>query len=121
MTVRAGPFGCSSRSYRYSVDRGTSAARRESLDILTRMGLTLSRATVLFNFARVLESHRDHEEALTLFEQSLELRLRERVPLGTARCLIGLAAAAVSCRDPRLAWQGSGPHLRKGPVCKLEL
>jgi non-specific serine/threonine protein kinase len=85
-----------------------TAARRESLDILTKMGLTVSLATVLFNFARVLESHQDHEQALALFEQSAGLLSEQRFPLETARCLIGLAAAAAGCGDLRRAARALG-------------
>jgi predicted ATPase/DNA-binding XRE family transcriptional regulator len=85
-----------------------AAARRESLDILTKMGLSVSLATVLANFARVLESHQDHEQALSLFEQSLGLLSEPRLPLDTARCLIGLAAAAAGCGDLRRAARALG-------------
>jgi hypothetical protein len=81
-----------------------TAARRQSLHILSRMGLAVSLATVLANFARVLESHQDHEQALSLFEQSVALLSEQRLPFDTARCLIGLAAAAAGCGDlPRAA------------------
>jgi predicted ATPase/DNA-binding XRE family transcriptional regulator len=81
-----------------------TAARRESLDILTKMGHTVNLAAVLFNCARVLESHQDHEQALSLFEQSLRLVSERGLPLETARCLVGLAAAAAGCGDlPRAA------------------
>lgn len=85
-----------------------TAARHESLDILTKMGLTVSLATVLFNFARVLESHQAHEQALAVFEQSAALLSEQRLPLETARCLIGLATAAAGCGDLRRAARALG-------------
>ena len=85
-----------------------TAARQESLDILTKMGLAVGLATVLANFARVLLSHEDHEQALALFEQSVGLLSERRLPLETARCLIGLAAAAAGCGDLRRAARALG-------------
>jgi hypothetical protein len=72
------------------------------------MGLTVSLTTVMFNFARVLESHQDHEQALALLEQCVGLLSEQRFPLETARCLIGLAAAAAGCGDLRRAARALG-------------
>lgn len=72
------------------------------------MGVTANLATVLLNFARVLQSDQNHEPALALFEQSLELLSGQRLPEERVRCLIGLASASAACGDMRRAARALG-------------